>query len=96
MAYYPRVADAVLARGLASSGAVLIEGAKGCGKTETAARAAQSSVQFDIDPDIQIKMEIDPKLVLEGVPPRLLDEWQLFPRIWEFTRREVDARKKKG
>lgn len=96
MAYYPRVADAVLAKGLTSSGAVLIEGAKGCGKTETAARAAKSTVQFDTNPDVAIKMDIDPKLVLKGETPRLLDEWQLFPRIWDFTRREVDLRKEKG
>ncbi len=96
MAYYPRIADAVLAKGLTSSGAVLIEGTKGCGKTETAARAAKSIVQFDTDPNVAIKMDIDPKLVLKGETPRLLDEWQLFPRIWDFTRREVDLRKEKG
>ena len=96
MAYYSRIADAVLVRGLTSSGAVLIEGAKGCGKTETAARAANSLVRFDTDRDVAIKMDIDPKLVLTGDTPRLLDEWQLFPRIWDFIRREVDARKRKG
>lgn len=96
MAYYSRVADAVLIRGLMSSGGVLIEGAKGCGKTETATRAANSIVRFDTDSDVPIKMDIDPTLVLTGNTPRLLDEWQLFPKIWDFTRREIDARKKKG
>ena len=96
MPYYSRTADAVLAKGLASSGAVLIQGAKGCGKTETAARTASSMVRFDTDPDVAIKMDIDPNLVLKGETPRLLDEWQLFPRIWDFTRREVDKRKDKG
>ncbi|MDD2599836.1 MAG: DUF4143 domain-containing protein [Kiritimatiellae bacterium] len=96
MAYYPRIADAVLTKGLTSSGAVLIEGAKGCGKTETATRTAKSDVHFDTDPDVAIKMDIDPNLVLNGEAPRLLDEWQLFPRIWDFARREIDKRKKKG
>ena len=96
MAYHSRIADAVLARGLKSSGAVLIEGAKACGKTETATRIAKSVSQFDTDPDVAIKMDIDPTLILQGATPRLLDEWQLFPRIWDFTRREVDARKQKG
>jgi len=96
MAYHSRMADAVLARGLKSSGAVLIEGAKACGKTETAARIAKSVSLFDTDPDVPIKMDIDPTLILQGATPRLLDEWQLFPRIWDFTRREVDARKQKG
>lgn len=96
MDYQPRIADAVLARGLKSSGAVLIEGVKACGKTETATRVARSAARFDTDPDVAIKMDIDPHLLLEGDTPRLLDEWQLFPGIWDFTRREVDARKEKG
>lgn len=96
MAYHARIADAVLVQGLESSGAVLIEGTKACGKTETATRIAKSVARFDTDTDIAIKMDIDPQIVLEGATPRLLDEWQLFPGIWDYTRREVDARKKKG
>ncbi len=88
--------ESVLARGLKSSGAVLIEGVKASGKTETATRIARSAARFDTDPDVAIKMDIDPHLLLEGDTPRLLDEWQLFPGIWDFTRREVDARKEKG
>jgi hypothetical protein len=53
-------------------------------------------IRFDTDPDVAIKMEIDPRLVLEGEVPRLIDEWQLFPQVWDFVRREVDARKQKG
>lgn len=96
MPYQPRIADAVLTRGLKSSGAVLIEGAKACGKTETATRIAKSVSRFDTDQDVSVKMDIDPTLILQGATPRLLDEWQLFPRIWDFARREVDARKQKG
>ena len=94
--YYPRIADQVLAQRLASSGAVLIEGAKACGKTETATRFCKSEARFDTDADVSIKMDIDPFLVLQGATPRLLDEWQLFPKIWDFARREIDDRKQKG
>lgn len=96
MRYQPRIADGVLAKGLKSSGAVLIEGPKACGKTETAARIAGSVSRFDTDQDVAVKMDIDPALILHGATPRLLDEWQLFPRIGDFARREVDARKQKG
>jgi predicted AAA+ superfamily ATPase len=96
MAYYPRIADRVLAKNIESSGAVLVEGTKACGKTETALRISKSVTRFDTDADVAIKMDIDPFLVLQGETPRLLDEWQLFPRIWDFTRREVDDRKQKG
>ena len=57
MDYQPRIADAVLARGLKSSGAVLIEGVKACGKTETATRVARSAARFDTDSDVPIKMD---------------------------------------
>lgn len=96
MAYYPRVADGVLAKNIESAGAVLVEGAKACGKTETAIRFSKSMARFDTDVDVAIKMDIDPFLVLQGATPRLLDEWQLFPKIWDFARREVDDRKQKG
>lgn len=96
MDYQPRIADAVLAGSLKSAGAVLIEGVRASGKTETATRIAKSAARFDTDADVAIKMEIDPQLLLQGATPRLLDEWQIFPRIWDFTRREVDARRAKG
>jgi predicted AAA+ superfamily ATPase len=75
---------------------VLIEGAKGCGKTETAKQVSASVVRFDADEQVRIKMEIDPGSVLAGVTPRLLDEWQEYPLIWNYVRREVDERKQKG
>lgn len=96
MTYHPRIADAVLAKSVENSGAVLVEGTKACGKTETATRIAGSIARFDTDTDVAIKMDVDPVLILQGATPRLLDEWQLFPRIWDFTRREVDARKQKS
>ena len=96
MEYQKRFMDQVLAERLNSSGAVLIEGAKGCGKTEMAKQIAHSIAHFDTDKQIEIKMGIDPNLVLAGANPRLLDEWQTYPEIWNYVRREVDERKKKG
>ena len=96
MSYYKRFADKVLAERLHSSGAVLIEGAKGCGKTETASQMAAEVVHFDTDEQVRIKMSIDPAGVLKGSVPLLLDEWQEHPQIWNYVRREVDERKKKG
>ncbi|MCL2819925.1 MAG: DUF4143 domain-containing protein [Oscillospiraceae bacterium] len=96
MDYHKRFADTILSERLNSSGAVLIEGAKGCGKTETAVQQSANIVRFDIDEQARLKMEIDPKTILTGKTPLLLDEWQEFPRIWNYIRREVDERKQKG
>ena len=96
MEYHRRFTDKALAERLRSSGAVLIEGTKGCGKTETATQMAKSVVRFDADEQVKIKMEIDPKIVLTGAVPCLLDEWQEYPQIWNYVRREVDERKQKG
>jgi len=96
MEYQKRFTDQALAERLKSSGAVLIEGTKGCGKTETATQRAASVVRFDADQQVKIKMEIDPRSVLLGDTPCLLDEWQEYPQIWNYVRREVDERKQKG
>ena len=94
--YLKRFTDLILKDRLRLSGAVLIQGAKGCGKTETALQAAKSSVRMDVDDDIPMRMELNPRSILEGPAPRLLDEWQEHPKIWNYVRREVDDRKKKG
>ena len=96
MEYKKRFADKVLSERLKSAGAVLIEGTKGCGKTQTALQIAGSVVRFDVDEQLRIRMEIDPKSVLAGAAPRLLDEWQEYPQIWNYVRREVDERRAKG
>ena len=96
MGYHKRFVDDILADRLQSAGAVLIEGTKGCGKTETATQMAQSIVRFDVDEQVKIKMEIDPGSVLTGAVPCLPDEWQEYPQIWNYVRREVDERKLKG
>jgi predicted AAA+ superfamily ATPase len=94
--YQKRFTDTALVERLKSSGAVLIEGTKACGKTETAKQTAASVVRFDADEQVKIKMEIDPGSVLSGAVPRLLDEWQEYPQIWNYVRREVDERRQKG
>jgi len=90
--YLPRIIDKELATRLASTGAVVIEGPKACGKTETARQIAASEVLLDIDENARQAVAIDPKLVLDGEVPRLIDEWQLEPAIWNHIRRIVDDR----
>lgn len=92
MPYLPRIADFELQARLLSSGAVLIEGPKACGKTETARQQASSEVLLDIDLKAREAAVIDPGLVLAGETPRLIDEWQVEPNIWNRVRREVDDR----
>ena len=74
MPYHQRVVDDELAARLASSGAVVIEGPKGCGKTATARRGAASEVLLDVDENARAAIGIDPTLALTGPMPRLLDE----------------------
>jgi uncharacterized protein len=90
--YTPRLADEELARRLQRSGAVLIEGPRACGKTETARQLAASEVRLDVDAAARAAVEVDPGLVLAGEVPRLIDEWQVEPAIWNHVRRAVDDR----
>ena len=94
--YLPRVADGLLATQLKAMGAVLIEGVKGCGKTETARRRAVSEVLLEADDNAERRAMLDPRLVLDGETPRLLDEWQRVPRVWDAVRRAVDDRRIPG
>ena len=94
--YRPRIADAELAELLAASGAVLVEGARAVGKTATAMQASASHVHLDVDLDARRMVNIDPAAVLTGDTPRLLDEWQLAPDLWNFVRRAVDDRSGRG
>lgn len=94
--YIPRIADAELERALRRQGGVLIQGPKGCGKTETAKRQAGSFLNVETDPGVALAMETDPGLLLAGGTPRLIDEWQLEPRLWDFARHEIDTRQAKG
>ena len=97
--YKPRIADTILQRKLAGKGAVLIEGPKWCGKTTTAEKAAQSTL-YMADPENEkqnlMLADINPKLLLRGEPPRLIDEWQVAPKLWDAVRYEVDHRGEEG
>ncbi|MCL2465170.1 MAG: DUF4143 domain-containing protein, partial [Micrococcales bacterium] len=94
-AYDPRLIDSVLADSLRTAGAVLLEGPRGCGKTMTAMHAASSYALLD-DPDTARIAEVSPEAILGGARPRLLDEWQLMPQLWNIMRRQVDAATDKG
>ena len=94
--YARRVADEELRQCLAAAGAVLIEGPRACGKTATAHQMAASEVFLDVDQAAQDMMAVNPRLVLEGATPRLIDEWQTAPVIWNHVRRVVDERPGKG
>lgn len=96
MSYLKRITDADLAEKLSASGAVLIKGPKSCGKTETAKQFAKSFVEMDRDNQVPIIMATNPQLLLLGDTPRLIDEWQEQPEIWNYIRHEVDDRKAKG
>ena len=97
--YRKRIADDILARKLEGKGAVLIEGPKWCGKTTTAEQIASSILYMD-DPEKKeqnIAMsELNPKRLLKGSVPRLIDEWQLAPKLWDAIRFEVDHRDELG
>ena len=100
MRYYrKRIADDILKRKLEGKGAVLIEGPKWCGKTTTAEQIAASVLYMD-DPEKKeqnIAMsELSPKRLLKGAAPRLIDEWQLAPKLWDAIRFEVDHRGETG
>jgi hypothetical protein len=90
--YLPRIVDSEIQELLASAGAVVIDGPKACGKTETARRHVASEILLDTDPAAAEAVAIDPALLLEGGSPRLLDEWQIYPMLWNHVRREVDER----
>lgn len=97
--YLPRIADKLLEERLDAKGAVLIEGPKWCGKTTTAKQKAKSFISMD-RPDMtrqyQQMAEISPNTLLKGETPRLIDEWQISPNLWNAVRYEVDNRDEFG
>jgi uncharacterized protein len=96
MLYQSRVVDDELAARLSATGAVVIEGPKACGKTATARQIAASEALLDVDANARRAVAVDPALVLDGATPRLIDEWQLEPVLWNHVRRAVDDRKQPG
>lgn len=90
--YRERVADAIVRDALRSFGAVILEGPRAVGKTTTGLHHAGSSVRLDASPQIADLAAVAPDAVLSGETPRLVDEWQLAPTLWNAVRHEVDRR----
>lgn len=97
--YRARVVDSMLVDKLEAKGAVVIEGPKWCGKTTTAMQLAKSVIRMD-EPskrDANLQMAaLAPERLLQGATPRLIDEWQIAPKLWDATRYEVDTRGEVG
>ena len=97
--YLPRIYDPLLKKRVRAKGAVLVEGAKWCGKTTTCERLAESAIYLQ-DPSTKAQnirlAEIAPLELLRGATPRLIDEWQLAPQLWDAVRFEVDHREEFG
>lgn len=97
--YKTRIADDILAKKLAGKGAVLVEGPKWCGKTTTCEQIA-NSILYMADPGKEkqnlLMVDINPQLLLSGNTPRLIDEWQIAPKLWDAVRFEVDHRDELG
>lgn len=91
--YRPRIADKLLALKLEGKGAVVVEGAKWCGKTKTAEQQAKSKFYMSetgrTEQNIQLA-KMNPKILLRGAKPRLIDEWQVAPALWDSIRFEAD------
>ncbi len=96
MTYHSRVVDRELEARLEATGAVVIEGPRACGKTTTAQQIAASEVRLDVDDVARRLASLEPARVLIGGVPRLIDEWQLEPAIWNHVRRAVDDRRLPG
>lgn len=97
--YRPRLADTILKDKLEAKGAVVIRGPKWCGKTTTAEQFAKSVLYVDQPAEWETVIrlaEINPSVLLQGPTPRLLDEWQLVPSLWDAVRYEVDHRRVPG
>ena len=96
MEYIKRLADKTLTGRLKTAGAVLIRGPKACGKTWTANEQQKSRIDIDTDASVPNLIAFEPTKLLEGEAPRLIDEWQEQPVLWNLIRREVDNRGKSG
>ena len=97
--YKKRIVDNIIETKLKGKGAVLIEGPKWCGKTTTSSRFAKSTIVMT-DPKSEkenlLLAEVNPELLLEGNTPRLIDEWQVAPKLWDAIRFVVDKRNDEG
>ena len=96
MTYLPRIVDRELGERLRATGAVVVEGPRACGKATTARQVAASEARLDVDEVARRLAGLEPARVLLGDVPRLIDEWQLAPAIWNHVRRAVDDRRLPG
>jgi predicted AAA+ superfamily ATPase len=94
--YIARITDGLLAAALEAAGGVVIEGPRFCGKTTTAKQACASSVELDKEAGLLSVARADPREILYGDTPRLIDEWQLAPPVWNAVRHEIDGRNAAG
>lgn len=97
--YKKRIADKILEKKLKGKGAVLIQGPKWCGKTTTAEQISNSILYMAKPEDKSQNLtlaDINPSLLLEGDTPRLIDEWQIAPKLWDAIRFEIDHRHEEG
>lgn len=90
--YRGRIVDQIIQRALGTFGAVIIQGPRAAGKTTTGLQMSASSIRLDSTPELAALAETSPSTVLTGESPRLLDEWQLAPTLWNAVRHEVDER----
>jgi len=94
--YRARFLDRKIEKKLQSAGGILLKGVRYCGKTTTAMRHAVSFVRLDESEQIREQAMLAPQIILQGDTPRLIDEWQLVPGIWNAVRAEIDRRSGKG
>lgn len=97
--YKKRIADELIRKKLKGKGAVLVEGPKWCGKTTTSEEVSQSVLYMSKPDNLKQNMmlaDINPSLLLVGEVPRLIDEWQIAPKLWDAIRYEVDHRNEEG
>lgn len=97
--YKKRIADELIKKKLKGKGAVLVEGPKWCGKTTTAEELSKSVLYMSKPDNLKQNMmlaDINPSLLLTGDVPRLIDEWQIAPKLWDAVRYEVDHRNEEG
>jgi uncharacterized protein len=97
--YIPRIADSILEKRLKAAGAIQLRGPKWCGKTSTALKVAKSAIFMqdpDEGPNLLALADSKPSLLLEGENPRLIDEWQMAPQIWDAVRFSIDKKNSKG
>lgn len=94
--YIPRIVDSEIGEGLATSGALVLRGPRAVGKTESARRYASSELRLDGGDPMAVLAREQPSTALGGAVPRLLDEWQFAPGLWNEVRHEVDRRREPG